>query len=117
MPPSGLNSFIDPLHLPRRVNARSILASSYDRRGGNHDWSSYVRREGKQAVMMEAEGPGCVTRIWTADPQKGTLRIFIDGNPKPALEAPFAQVFQMLPLSSGIGGESQENYARAKSEH
>ncbi len=93
------------------------MGSSYDRRGGNHDWSSYLRREGRQAVMMEAEGPGCINRIWTADPQKGVLRIFIDGHSRPALEAPFSHVFELLPLSFGIGGESPENYARAKADH
>jgi hypothetical protein len=114
MPHLGLESLVDPTLLARRVIARSILASSYDRRGGNHDWSSYVRREGKAAVMMEAEGPGCITRIWTADPQKGTVKIFVDG--KVVIESKFAELFDKLPLSSGIGGESEANYARSKRE-
>ncbi len=112
----GIEALSNLLLLAKPPLARSILASSYDRRGGNHDWSNYVRREGKAAVMMESEGPGCITRIWTADPQKGTIRIFIDGNPKPAIEMPFAKLFDHLPLSSGIGGESPENYARSKAE-
>lgn len=66
--------------------------------------------------MMESEGPGCITRIWTADPQKGTVRIFIDRSPNPAIECPFAELFDLLPLSQGIGGESPENYARSKAE-
>jgi hypothetical protein len=55
------------LSVPKK--SRSKMASSYDRRGGNHDWSNYIRREREAAVMMESDGPGCITRIWTADPQ------------------------------------------------
>ncbi len=92
------------------------MASSYDRRGGNHDWSNYVRVEGPEAVLMDAEGPGCITRIWTADPQRGLLRVYLDGSPEPAIAMPFAELFARLPLSFGIGGERPENYARSKAE-
>ena len=113
----GIEALANPLLIAKRPIGRSILASSYDRRGGNHDWSNYVRREGKAAVMMEADGPGYITRIWTADPQKGIIRFFFDGAEKPAIEMPFAKLFDYLPLSAGIGGESAENYARSKAEH
>lgn len=104
----------DPAQLPLRQIGRQCLASSYDRRGGNHDWSNYIRREGNAAVMMEAEGPGCIDRIWTADPQKGTVRIFIDGECR--IECPFKELFSRLALTHGIGGESPENYERARRE-
>ncbi len=113
----SIEHLYDPLSLARKKVARAMMASSYDRRGGNHDWSNFVRREGTAAVLMEAEGPGCITRIWTADPQKGTLRIFIDGREAPAIETPFARLFDLLPLSFGIGGESAANYERSKAEH
>ncbi|HLK15498.1 MAG TPA: DUF2961 domain-containing protein [Fimbriimonadaceae bacterium] len=112
----GIEALANPLLLAKRPLGRAILASSYDRRGGNHDWSNYVRREGKAAVMMEADGPGCITRIWTADPQKGTIRFYFDHAEKPGIEMPFAKLFDYLPLSAGIGGESKENYARSKAE-
>jgi len=110
-----VGAFANPILLARRQNYRSVMASSYDRRGGNHDWSNYLRREGREAVMMEATGPGCITRIWTADPQKGTLRIYVDG--ECIVETAFAEFFDGRPLTFGIGGESPENYARAKEEH
>lgn len=112
----SIERLYNPLALARRKTARSLMASSYDRRGGNHDWSNTIRREGSAAVLMEAEGPGCITRIWTADPQMGTVRLFIDGNEKPAIEMPFAKLFDLLPLSFGIGGESPENYERSRAE-
>ena len=40
-------------------------------------------------VLAEMDGPGCVTRIWSANPQDtGKIRIFLDGAAEPALEAP-----------------------------
>ncbi|HLV81651.1 MAG TPA: DUF2961 domain-containing protein [Chthonomonadaceae bacterium] len=112
----GISHLYDPLALARAQKGQARMASSYDRRGGNHDWSNYVRVEKGAAVLMEAEGPGCITRIWTADPQQGTVRIFIDGADRPAIEARLADLFSLLPLSFGIGGESAENYARSKAE-
>ena len=44
---------------------------------------------GKRYVLLDAAGPGAVVRIWTATPS-GTLRVYIDGDPRPALEAPTA---------------------------
>ncbi|MHB8635216.1 MAG: DUF2961 domain-containing protein [Fimbriimonadaceae bacterium] len=113
----GIEALANPLLLAKRPLGRSVLASSYDRRGGNHDWSNYIRREGKAAVLMQAEGPGCITRIWTADPQKGAIRFYFDRAPEPAIEMPFAKLFDFLPLSAGIGGESTQNYARSTAEH
>ncbi len=77
--------------------------SSYDRASkspaqnwfANGDRGHYLRvedREGrKEYVMMDAEGPGAVVRIWSANPD-GVLRIYIDGAEKPALEAPMKDI-------------------------
>ncbi len=113
---TGIEYLYNPLGLAREQNARHLMASSYDRRGGNHDWSNYIRGEGDSAVLMEAEGPGCITRIWTADPQQGTVRIFIDGRTQPVIETRLADLFNLLPLSFGIGGEGQANYERSRTE-
>jgi hypothetical protein len=113
----GIAALADPLLLARRKLHRAVLSSSYDRRGGNHDWSSYIRREGEAAVMADFRGPGCITRIWTADPQKGTVRIFLDDNREPAVQCPFEELFHRLPLTHGLGGESPERYQRAGAEH
>jgi hypothetical protein len=46
---------------------------------------------GKRYVLLDVDGPGAVVRIWTATPT-GTLRVHIDGDPRPALEAPMARL-------------------------
>ena len=51
-------------------------------------------------VLLDAKGPGVVTRLWTATPT-GTLRIFIDDAVTPALEAPMGQLLagQVTPFA------------------
>jgi hypothetical protein len=77
--------------------------SSYDRAStspadqqtwfANADANQYLRVEEragrKEFVMMDADGPGAIVRIWSANP-KGTLRIYLDGVESPALEFPMA---------------------------
>jgi len=74
--------------------------SSYDRKSktpddhdgwfANGDRGQYLRVEQiegrNEFVMMDAKGPGAIVRIWSANPE-GTLRVYIDGNPKPALKS------------------------------
>ena len=81
--------------------------SSYDRRSttpdapdgwfANEDWSSFLRSEKigdrTEWVMMDAEGPGCVVRVWGGGPKLvGTLRIYLDGAEQPVIEAPACDV-------------------------
>lgn len=82
-----------------------MQASSYDRKSttpddaktwfANGDASQYIRVETngdrKEWVMMDADGPGAIVRIWSANP-KGTLRIYVDGDRRPALEAPMNEL-------------------------
>jgi hypothetical protein len=40
-------------------------------------------------VLAEMDGPGCVVRIWSANPKDaGKIRIYLDGAAKPVIEAP-----------------------------
>ena len=41
--------------------------------------------------MMDAEGPGAVVRIWSANPA-GTLRVYLDHAVEPVLEVPMTEV-------------------------
>lgn len=76
-------------------------ASSYDRKSttpddyegwfANADYGQFVateERDGRtEHVLVDVAGPGTVVRIWSANP-KGTLRVYLDHNPTPALEGP-----------------------------
>ncbi len=80
-------------------------ASSYDRAStspedaktwfANGDASQYLRVENsgprREWVMMDADGPGAIVRLWSANP-KGTLRIYLDHESQPALVAPMNEL-------------------------
>ena len=106
---SLLDDMADLDHLTHLPAAPFVArqASSYDRRShrpedgdawfANDDFATHaspnlVRVETSPAgerryVLLDAQGPGAVVRLWTATPA-GTLRMFIDDDPRPALEAP-----------------------------
>ena len=77
--------------------------SSYDRRSdlpgwdnwiANGDAGNYMRVEPDgEAVMAEMEGPGCILRIWSANPQ-GRIRFYLDGDTTPTYEWDFNLMFQ-----------------------
>ncbi len=75
-------------------------ASKYDDKTDKYiDWAAngdaghYIRKEADgEAVMAEMDGPGCIVRIWSANPQ-GKIRFYLDGDAKPTYEWPFADLF------------------------
>ncbi|HXJ21108.1 MAG TPA: glycoside hydrolase family 172 protein [Polyangia bacterium] len=46
---------------------------------------------GTRYVLLDVAGPGAIVRIWSATPA-GTLRVHVDGDSRPAIEAPFADL-------------------------
>lgn len=83
---------VDWLMSPAPLGERCVQFSSYDRRAhqgpgtpgwyANDDRGQHLRVEEragtKQFVMVDTKGPGCVARIWSANPS-GTLHFDIDG--------------------------------------
>jgi len=75
-------------------------ASRYDEGAGeyvnwsaNNDGPMFIRQEGESGVMAEMEGPGCIWRVWSALPQKGHVKIYLDGQDEPAIDLPFEDYF------------------------
>jgi len=58
----------------------------------NGDSGHYLRIEGDEAVMAEMNGPGCIYRIWSANPQ-GEIRFYLDGAKQPTFAFVFADLF------------------------
>jgi hypothetical protein len=57
----------------------------------NADRGHFLREEdgpnGREYVLMDAEGPGAIVRIWSANPgDAGNIRIYFDGADQPALD-------------------------------
>ena len=72
------------------------------------NWDNFNVPPGATHVLLDAEGPGVITHIWitflgpepedwapqgSADHQELLLRMFWDGNPRPAVEAPLGDFF------------------------
>ncbi len=97
---------LERLAQPPRPGETCGTWSSYDRRSrydasrdryvdwnANQDGGGYIRAEGDRIVVFEADGPGCIWRIWSAWPQQGHVEIYIDGNPTPVVDLPFRDLF------------------------
>lgn len=106
-------------------------ASSYDRDTvapdqpgwfANWDRSQFVRQEEndgrKEWVLLDADGPGAVVRFWGTwhGPRggpfsNGTMRVYLDGRPEPAIQGPIAdlisgQALVAPPLSESVSPET-----------
>lgn len=74
--------------------------SRYDAESGkyiewdnNGDSAGIIREENGQEVLAEMEGPGCIVRIWSAQPEQGHVRIYLDGASEPTIDMPFMSYF------------------------
>ncbi|MFA6126035.1 MAG: glycoside hydrolase family 172 protein [Bacteroidales bacterium] len=98
--------------LIRPIDGRSMRATSTktDENGKPiaHNADNSRVKPGETKVVLEANGPGAVTHMWftflgparhpwatngSATHQEMMIRIFYDGNPVPAVEAPFGDFF------------------------
>ncbi len=66
---------------------------NWDANGDGFGGKGWIRKEGGKLVLAEMEGPGCIWRIWSATPQDGHVRIYLDGSSTPAVDLPFIGYF------------------------
>lgn len=95
---ADLVTLLSPSSLPYLDHSKLIQVSSYDTTGGNNDRISIPA--GKSATILNAEGPGMITRIWftmdSRDPyflRRVVMRIFWDGEDEPSVEVPIGDFF------------------------
>ncbi len=81
---SALGEFHDLSLLQRPADPprRYAQLSSWDRNLANYDQGNFLREEGNEMVLMDVQGPGVLTRLWTAEPM-GYLQFYWDGSPTP----------------------------------
>lgn len=99
--------------------------SSYDRASktpedheawfANGDAGRYLREEEragrKEYVVMDAEGPGAIVRIWSANP-RGKIFFYLDGAAEPTWEAPLAELLggKVEGLPKPLAGERSRGW-------
>ncbi len=80
-------------HGHRSSTQRPVLSPESEGWHENHDAGNYVGMSNSQGrvafVLLKQEGPGAVTRIWSANPAgAGNLAVYVDGQPVPVVYEP-----------------------------
>lgn len=76
-----------------RKSRYDVATDKYINWDANGDGNGIMRKEGDQSVMAEMQGPGCIWRIWSATPEGGHVRLYLDGASEPAVDLPFQGYF------------------------
>lgn len=79
-----------------RGSRYDAAAGIYQAWSANDDGKGFIRREGDGDVMVDLQGPGVLWRVWSAKPESGHIRIYLDGNETPVLDKPFRAFFDDL---------------------
>lgn len=98
----GLQMMADFEKLPQPKDFTAKHESSYDRNGTNMDrgWflnghCSECKWDYQGCIMLDADGPGVVTRIWHTAPDYASFRfnLYIDHNPDPVVSCTRDELF------------------------
>ncbi|MCP5518152.1 MAG: DUF2961 domain-containing protein [Verrucomicrobiales bacterium] len=76
-----------------RASRYDATTGRYEGWDANGDGGGFIRREGDSVVIAEMQGPGCLWRIWSARPEQGHVRLFLDDAETPVLDLPFKAWF------------------------
>lgn len=71
-------------------------SDTYRNWSANDDGHGIIRREGEGQVLVDLPGPGVLWRIWSAQPEAGEIRVYLDGNERPVIARPFRDYFSDL---------------------
>src|SRR5207302_4300370 len=56
---------------------------------------SAIQMDSQGHVLAEMDGPGCVVRIWSPNPNDtGNIRIYLDGAKEPVIDAPMQALLE-----------------------
>ncbi len=76
-----------------RAARYNLETGRYEKWYSNDDGSGFIRQDKEGIVAAEMEGPGVIWRIWSAMPESGLMKIYIDGQLAPTLSMPFKDYF------------------------
>ena len=68
----------------------TAMSSSTHPTNGNMDFANFHGKANGEKILFEHPGPGCVYRVWSAQP-KGTIKFYLDDGAKSALQCDFKQ--------------------------
>ncbi len=113
-PPVGFDVLDNLTLLPLLKDGVLCLQhSSYDRTGGNDDgfsgtYTALRRTDSGEFVIFDAEGPGCIYRLWSALPPEGGVKFYFDDETEPRVSGNFREMFQdkVPPFAAPLTGQS-----------
>ena len=88
---------LDPSRIARLDTPQAEIVTSYDRTGGNTDYSNYLGEgPGDWKILADLEGPGFVSRFWTTGghSRKQRFRFYFDKEKKPRIDATVDELSQ-----------------------
>jgi hypothetical protein len=112
-------------HLPELEDARTALASTWDRSGGNADGTDYKRVLGTTNVLLDVDGPGCIHRLFTGGSEPGRddtpgylrvdrtrVQVFLDHAARPAFDIPVTELFDPTkgPFPAPLAGDKARGW-------
>ena len=113
---SALAEFPDPPFTCRQFSSYDREAKSPEENWfANNDRGQFLRVEQhgdrSEYVMMDADGPGAIVRIWSANPA-GTLRVYVDGADQPVIAEPLEEFLsgETVGVPKPIAGERSRGY-------
>ncbi len=75
-------------------HGRMVMASSYDRTGGNSDWARWTQPPpGGLVAVVDLQGPGCVRRLWMTSIRARRWHFFFDGEATARLSGTTDEIF------------------------
>ncbi len=91
--PGTIGALLDLARLPR-LDSEAVCRqfASTDPKGQGDDHGHFLRLDGGRAVLAEMDGPGVIARLWSAN-AAGRIRVFLDGEAEPRIDAPFQDLF------------------------
>ena len=108
---NGLAAMLQFDHLPfLRHNTLAGGQSSYDRTGGNRDWSNYLYIDSHgDHVLLDLRGSGTVYRVWVTGFNRDVARIkfYFDGETTPRVDMLMRDLFEGMtsPFLSPLVGD------------
>jgi hypothetical protein len=94
--PYGLDAITQFDRLPwLKLDTMAGGQSSFDRTGGNGDFSNFLYTEGTEKVLLDLNGPGTVYRIWFTGFDQSTdyIKVYFDGETTPRINLLLKDLF------------------------
>lgn len=109
---SLLQELSDPTRLTWPADYVAGMVSTWDRSGGNRDADNFLLVQGERVVLADLEGPGVITRLWSASPT-GRVRIFLDGATEPMVDVTAKELFSgdIAPFLKPLVGSHPGGYS------